>query len=109
MILIKILILFLLILLLLDLVIYLMPKSKLRLSPLKYKIYKTTNEDEIFCEFKITNYSKNKETMIPNFYLDLDFFEKNVLKTKAYKKEIFLEIDNKSYELNNYSGGNYVN
>ena len=49
-----------------DLYIKKSPKSKLTLVPINYKIKKQDGLKELIIDLKITNKSKNKETMVSN-------------------------------------------
>ena len=79
-----------------DILLILKPKSRLRIKPKKYS-YKLNNlkdQAEYIAEFEIINFSSNKETMIPDLFSEVKFFnDKELLKTK-YKTSIKI-IDGK--------------
>ncbi len=58
-----------------DLYIKNLPKSKLNLVPVNYKIRKKDGLNELIINLKITNTSKTKETMVSNINFELDFFK----------------------------------
>ena len=66
MILINILLVLLICLILCDLYIKKLPKSKLDLVPINYKIKKKDGLKELIIDLKITNKSKTKETRVSN-------------------------------------------
>ena len=98
MILINILLLLLIFLILSDLYIKNSPKSKLKLVPINYKIKKKDGLYELIIDLKITNKSKNKETMVSNINFELDFLEikvTNIAKILIIKKIfIYMKIIN---------------
>ena len=75
MILINILLILLVFLIISDFYIQKSPKSKLNLIPINYKIKKKGGLKELIIDFKITNTSKTKETMVSNINFELDFFK----------------------------------
>ena len=75
MILINILLFLLILLILSDLYIKNLPKSKLNLVPINYKIKKKNDLNELIIDLKISNKSKTKETMVSNINFELDFFK----------------------------------
>jgi len=87
--------LFLLIFLILsDLYIKYSPKTKLDLLPINYKIKKKDGLNELTIDFKITNTSKTKETMVSNINFELDFLKvkvTNIAKILTIKK-IFIYV-----------------
>ncbi len=98
--------LFLLIFLILsDLYIKNSPKSKLNLVPLNYKIKKKDALNELIIDFKITNKSKTKETMVSNINFELDFFKgkgNEYCPNFNYQEDIYTYENNKIKNLNNY-------
>jgi len=94
----KVLLILLILSLLIDLYLKLTPKSKLKIKPINCEI----KENNIKCEFKILNSSFNKETMIPNLNIRLDFFENNKLVYRNYEKEIIISDGNLKRNINNY-------
>ena len=97
-----ILILFLILFLIIDFYIYLKPKSKLKIFPIKYDLFNINKENEIRCVFEITNTSKRKETMIPNLNIELDFFKNGKLSDLDYEKEMIIRFDNHQKTITNY-------
>ena len=85
-----------------SLYIYLKPKSKLKIFPIKYNLLTINKQSEIRCEFEITNLSKRKETMIPNLNIELDFFKDGKLSDLNYEKEMILKLDNSQKRITNY-------
>ena len=105
MILINILLVLLIFLILLDLCIKKSPKSKLDLVPINYKIKKKDGLNELFVDLKITNKSKNKETMVTNINFELDFFKNKgneYCQNLNYQEDIYIYDKNKLKNLNNY-------
>jgi len=92
-------------LILLDVYVKKSPKSKLDLFPISYKIRKKDGLNELIIDLKITNKSKNKETMITNMNFELDFFKS---KGNEYSQNLNYQEDLNIYEktkfknLNNY-------
>ena len=105
MILIKILLVILIFLILSDLYIKNLPKSKLNLVPINYKIKKKDGLNELIINLKINNKSKNKETMVSNINFELDFFKKKgneYCQNFNYQEDIYIYENNKIKNLNNY-------
>ncbi len=105
MILINILLVLLIFLILSDLYIKNSPKSKLNLVPINYKIKKKDGLNELIIDFKITNKSKTKETMVSNINFELDFFKSKgnqYCQNFNYQEDIYLYENNKIKNLNNY-------
>jgi len=105
MILINILLVLLIFLILSDLYIKNSPKSKLNLVPINYKIKKKDGLNELIIDFKITNNSKTKETMVSNIDFELDFFKSKgneYCQNFNYQEDIYLYENNKIKNLNNY-------
>jgi len=75
------------ILLIIDLIIIYFPKSKLEIIPQKYKI----NSNEVLFEFKIFNQSNNKETMVPDLDIELNYLDDGDLINLPLKKEIIID------------------
>ena len=88
--------------LIIDLYIYLKPKSKLKIFPIKYNLLTVNNKNEIRCAFEITNISKRKETMIPNLNIELDFFKNGNLSDLDYEKEMMIRFDTYQKTITNY-------
>ncbi len=99
---IKSLIIILILFLIIDLYIYLKPKSKLKIFPIKYNLLSINKQNEIRCEFEITNFSKRKETMIPNLNIELDFFKNGKLSDLNYEKEMIIRFDKYQKTITNY-------
>ena len=99
---IKSLIFILILFLIIDMYIYLKPKSKLKIFPIKYNLLTLNKKNEIRCEFEITNFSKRKETMIPNLNIELDFFKNGKLSDLNYEKEMIIELDKSKKRITNY-------
>ncbi len=105
MILIYILLLILFFLIISDLYIKNSPKSKLFLVPINYKIKRRDSLNELIINFKITNKSKTKETMVNNINFELDFFKRKgneYCRNFKYQEEIYIYDKNKLKNLNNY-------
>ena len=105
MILINILLVLLIFLILSDLYIKKSPKSKLDLVPINYKIKKKDGLNELIVDFKITNTSKTKETMVSNINFELDFFKSKgneYCQNLNYQEDIYIYENNKIKNLNNY-------
>ena len=99
---IKSLIIILILFLIIDLYIYLKPKSKLKIFPIKYNLLTINKQNEIRCEFEITNFSKTKETMIPNLKIELDFFKNGKISDLNYEKEMIIKFDKSQKRITNY-------
>jgi len=105
MILINILLVLLIFLIVSDLYIKNSPKSKLSLVPINYKIKKKDSLNELIIDFKITNSSKTKETMVSNINFELDFFKSKgneYCQNLNYQEDIYINNNNKIKNLNNY-------
>ena len=79
-----------------DILLILKPKSRLRIRPKKYtyKLNNLKDQAEYRAEFEIMNYSPNKETMIPDLFSEVKFFNDNELLKIKYKTSIKI-IDGK--------------
>ncbi len=80
-------------------------KSNLVLVPLDYKYRSKDKNSEVIINLKIINKSKNKETMVSNLNLDLDFFEsKNnqYLKDLDYEESIYIYSGSIKKNIHNY-------
>ena len=99
---IKYLIIILILFLIIDLYIYLKPKSKLKIFPIKYNLLTINKQNEIRCEFEITNTSIRKETMIPNLNIELDYFKNGKLSDLNYEKEMIIRFDSCQKTITNY-------
>ena len=77
-------------LLLIDIYHKYKPASKLKLIPSNYNLKSSNNGFEIECFLKIINFSKDKETMISNFNMELDLFDKNNLVDFNYQTTIII-------------------
>jgi len=88
--------------LIIDLCIYFKPKSKLKIFPIRYTSSNISKNNEIRCEFKITNISKRKETMIPNLNIELDFFKNGKLSDLDYEKDMIIKFDKNQKIIKNY-------
>ena len=87
-----------------DLYINYFPKTNLVLKPINYKLRKKNETSEVVIDLKIINKSKNKETMVSNFNLDLDFFKgKNnqYLKDLDYEESIYIYSGSNKKNINN--------
>ncbi len=105
MIILKIFLLFLLLIIFLDLYINNLTKSNLVLVPLDYKFRNKDNNTEVVIDLKIINESKNKETMVSNLNLDIDFFKsKNnqYLKDLDYDKSTYIYSGSIKKNIHNY-------
>ncbi len=92
----------LLLFLMIDLCIYLKPKSKLKLSPSNYNLLNINGNNEVRCEFEITNNSKTKESMIPDLKIELDYFNNGTLSDLDYEKEMIIKFDRNQKKVKNY-------
>ena len=88
--------------LIIDLYFYFRPKSKLKIYPIKYNLLTINKKNELRCEFKITNTSNSKETMIPNLNFELEFFKNGNLSDLDYEKEMIIRFDKNQKILKNY-------
>ena len=98
MILVNIFLVLLFILVLSDLYINNFPKSKLVLVPVNYKIKKKDGLNELIIDFKISNKSKTKETMVTDINFELDFFKSKGNKfcqNLNYQEDIYIYEKNK--------------
>ena len=86
------------ILILSDIYLKIKPKSNLKINPENYKIV----NNQLNCSFIIHNSSKSKETMIPNFLIDIELYKNQFLCDKKYKKNIIIDNGDKKIILNNY-------
>ena len=80
-------------------------KSNLVLEPLDYKYRNKEKNSEVIINLKIINKSKNKETMVSNLNLDLDFFQsKNnqYLKDLDYEESIYIYSGSIKKNIHNY-------
>ena len=80
-------------------------KSNLVLVPLNYKYRNKEKNSEVIINLKIINKSKQKETMVSNLNLDLDFFKsKNnqYLKDLDYEESIYIYSGSIKKNINNY-------
>lgn len=92
-------------LILLDLYINYLPKTNLILLPLDYKLRKKSSYSEVVIDLKIINKSKNKETMVSNLNLELDFFKgKNnqYIQKLDYEESIYIYSGSNKKNINNY-------
>ena len=88
-----------------DLYIKNLPKSKLNLVPINYKIKKKDGLNELIIDLTITNKSKTKETMVSNINFELDFFKNKGNEYSPnfnYQEDIYIYENNKIKNLNNY-------
>ena len=105
MILINILLVLLIFIILSDLYIKNLPKSKLNLVPINYKIKKKDGLNELIIDLKITNTSRTKETMVSNINFELDFFKSRgneYFQNLNYQEDIYINDNNKIKNLKNY-------
>ena len=80
-------------------------KSKLVLIPQDYKYRNKDKNSEVIINFKIINKSKNKETMVSNLNLDLDFFQSknnHYLKKLDYEESIYIYSGSIKKNIHNY-------
>ena len=80
-------------------------KSNLVLIPQDYKYRNKDKNSEVIINLKIINKSKNKETMVSNLNLDLDFFQsKNnqYLKDLDYEESIYIYSGSIKKNIHNY-------
>ncbi len=85
-------------LLILDLILIYIPKSHLDLEPIKYRL----KSNELLFQFKILNTSKNKETMIPNLEIELDYLDNENLIKIDHIKKISIEDHSSTINYKNY-------
>nr|WP_245210854.1 hypothetical protein [Prochlorococcus marinus] len=77
----------------------------MKLIPINYKIKKKDGLNELIIDFKITNTSKTKETMVSNINFELDFFKSKgneYCQNLNYQEDIYIYDNNKIKNLNNY-------
>ena len=93
MIFIKLILLIFVLLVLFDLFLRFKPKSKLKIIPKSnsYKFNKLKDFGQYNCEFQIVNLSANKETMIPNLFIEPKFLIKNNIVKLNYQKSIYID------------------
>ena len=93
MIFIKLILLIFVFLVLFDLFLRFKPKSKLKIIPKSnsYKFNKLKDVGQYNCEFQIVNLSANKETMIPNLFIEPKFLIKNNIVKLNYQKSIYID------------------
>ena len=80
-------------------------KSNLVLEPLDYKYRNKEKNSEVIINFKIINKSKQKETMVSNLNLDLDFFQSKhnqYLKDLDYEESIYIYSGSIKKNIHNY-------
>ena len=80
-------------------------KSNLVLEPLDYKYRNKEKNSEVIINLKIINKSKNKETMVSNLNLDLDFFQSknnHYLKKLDYEESIYIYSGSIKKNIHNY-------
>ena len=80
-------------------------KSNLVLEPLDYKYRNKEKNSEVIINLKIINKSKDKETMVSNLNLDLNFFQsKNnqYLKDLDYEESIYIYSGSIKKNIHNY-------
>ena len=83
--------------LIIDLILIYIPKSNLDIEPIRYKL----KSNQLQVQFKILNKSKNKETMIPNLGIELDYLDNENLNKIDHIIDIVIE--------DNFSKINYKN
>ena len=80
-------------------------KSNLVLEPLDYKYRNKEKNSEVIINLKIINKSKQKETMVSNLNLDLDFFQSKhnqYLKDLDYEESIYIYSGSIKKNIHNY-------
>ncbi len=80
-------------------------KSNLVLIPQDYKYRNKDKNSEVIINLKIINKSKNKETMVSNLNLDLDFFQSknnHYLKKLDYEESIYIYSGSIKKNIHNY-------
>ena len=105
MIILKIIFLFLLLKIFLDFYFNKSFKSNLVLEPLDYKYRNKEKNSEVIINLKIINKSKQKETMVSNLNLDLDFFQSKhnqYLKDLDYEESIYIYSGSIKKNIHNY-------
>tara|TARA_B100000945_G_scaffold319491_1_gene326826 strand:+ start:1104 stop:2270 length:1167 start_codon:yes stop_codon:yes gene_type:complete len=88
-----------------DLYLKYIPKSKLVLIPVDYKIKKKEGLNEVVVDLKIINKSKEKETMVSNLNFELDFFKNKgneYFKNLNYQEDIYICNGSTKTNINNY-------
>jgi len=91
-------IIFTIILLIIDILTIYSPKSKLEIFPINYEI----NSDIIKFSFKIINKSSNKETMVPDLDIELDFLDNENLINIDHSKKIIIDDYKSKNSITNY-------
>ena len=104
MIFIKLILLIFVFLVLFDLFLRFKPKSKLKIIPKSnsYKFNKLKDFGQYNCEFQIVNLSANKETMIPNLFIEPKFLIKNNIVKLNYQKSIYIDDGVSRKNINDY-------
>ena len=80
-------------------------KSNLVLEPIDYKYRNKEKNSEVIINLKIINKSKQKETMVSNLNLDLDFFQSKhnqYLKDLDYEESIYIYSGSIKKNIHNY-------
>ena len=80
-------------------------KSNLVLEPIDYKYRNNEINSEVIINLKIINKSKQKETMVSNLNLDLDFFQSKhnqYLKDLDYEESIYIYSGSIKKNIHNY-------
>ena len=88
-----------------ELYINYLPKTNLALVPIDFDLKKKRTQSEVVIDLKIINNSKDKETMVPNLDIDLDFFNgKNnkYIKYLDYEVSIYIYSESIKKNINNY-------
>ena len=104
MIFIKLILLIFVLLVLFDLFLRFKPKSKLKIIPKSnsYKFNKLKDFGQYNCEFQIVNLSANKETMIPNLFIEPKFLIKNNFVKLNFQKSIYIDDGVSRKNINDY-------
>ena len=88
-----------------DLCIYCFPRTNLVLEPIDYNYRNKEKNSEVIINLKIINKSKQKETMVSNLNLDLDFFQSKhnqYLKDLDYEESIYIYSGSIKKNIHNY-------
>ena len=91
-------------LVLFDLFLRFKPKSKLKIIPKSnsYKFNKLKDFGQYNCEFQIVNLSANKETMIPNLFIEPKFLIENNIVKLNFQKSIYIDDGVSRKNINDY-------
>ena len=85
-----------------DIYLKFKPCSKLKIIPIKYNLLEEKDSDKVICEFMVINLNSRKETMIPNFDIELDFFNNGLISKFPFETQIIIDDGYIKRNINNY-------